>query len=83
MSEVKGKWHELKWLQVRWLVYIVAFFLPMFGWVTFWVFSGREPELKVIARGSMIASFFGVVLWVILAAVGVTMFRIPWGIPGR
>jgi hypothetical protein len=81
MSEVK--WHEFQWLKVRWLVYIVAFFLPMFGWVTFWVFSGREPELKVIARGSMIASFFGVVLWVILAAVGVTMFRIPWGLPGR
>jgi len=81
MSQVK--WTELQWLQVRWLVYIVAFFLPVFGWVTFWVYSGREPELKVIARGSMIASFFGVILWVILAALGVTMFSISWGIPGR
>jgi len=79
MSQVK--WTELQWLQVRWLVYIVAFFLPVFGWVTFWVFSGREPELKVIARGSMIASFVGVILLVILAAVGITMFRVPWGIP--
>jgi len=79
MSAVK--WTELQWLQVRWLVYIVAFFLPVFGWVTFWVFSGREPELKVIARGSMIASFAGVILLVILAAVGVTMLRVPWGIP--
>ena len=79
MSQVK--WTELQWLQVRWLVYIVAFFLPVFGWITFWVFSGREPELKVIARGSMIASFVGVILLIILAAVGVTMARIPWGIP--
>ena len=81
MSEVK--WYALKWLEVRWLVYIVAFFLPPFGWVTFWVFSGREPELKVIARGSMIASFIGVIILIILAAFGLVMFRIPWGIPGR
>jgi len=79
MSQVK--WTELQWLQVRWLVYIVAFFLPVFGWITFWVFSGREPELKVIARGSMIASFVGVILLLILAAVGVTLSRIPWGLP--
>jgi len=79
MSEVK--WYAMQWLRVRWLVYIVAFFLPVFGWITFWVFSGREPELKVIARGAMIASFVGVILLIILAAVGVTIFRIPWGIP--
>jgi hypothetical protein len=83
MSEVKQMWHELKWLQVRWLVYIVSFFIPVFGWVTFWVFSGREPELKVIARGSMIASFVGTVLLIILAAVGLTMFPIPLRLPGR
>ncbi len=77
MSEVKEQWHELKWLQVRWLVYIAAFFIPVFGWVTFWVFSGREPELKVIARGSMIASFVGTVRLISLAAVGLTMFPIP------
>ncbi len=83
MSEVKEQWHELKWLQVRWLVYIAAFFIPVFGWVTFWVFSGREPELKVIARGSMIASFVGTILLIILAAVGLTMFPIPLWLPGR
>ena len=83
MSEVKEQWHELKWLQVRWLVYIAAFFIPVFGWVTFWVFSGREPELKVIARGSMIASFVGTVLLIILAGVGLTMFRVPVWLPGR
>ena len=81
MSEVK--WYAFQWLQVRWLVYIVAFFLPVFGWITFWVCSGREPELKVIARGSMIASFVGIIFLIILAAAGVTMFGIPWGIPGR
>ena len=77
----EAKWHELQWLRVRWLVYIVSFFIPVFGWITFWVFSGREPELKVIARGSMIASFVGVILLIILAVLGVTLFRIPWGLP--
>ena len=80
MSEVK--WYAIQWLQVRWLVYIAAFFIPVFGWVTFWVFSGREPELKVIARGSMIASFVGLIILIILAAFGLIMFPIPW-VPGR
>ena len=82
MSEVK--WYSMQWLQVRWLVYIVAFFIPVFGWATFWVFSGREPELKIIARGSMIASFVGIIVLIILAAVGISMFSIPLGwFPGR
>jgi hypothetical protein len=29
----------------------------------------------------MIASFIGVILLLILAAVGVTLSRIPWGLP--
>ena len=66
----------------KWLVYILSFFIPIFGFVTFWVFSGRSGELSAVARMSLIASFIGVVLWVILAAVGVTMFEIPWGMPG-
>ena len=64
---------------VPWLVYILSFFIPMFGWVTFWVFAGREGELSNLGRGSLIASFIGLVLWTIFVAVGVTMFRIPWG----
>ena len=81
MSE--AKWHEFHWLKVRWLVYIVSFFIPVFGWITFWVFSGRELELKVIARGAMIASFVGIILLIILAALGVSMFGIPLGVfPG-
>ncbi|MFC2021803.1 hypothetical protein ACFLTR_01120 [Chloroflexota bacterium] len=67
--------------RVKWLVYILSFFLPVFGFVTFWVFAGREGELSDVARNSMLASFIGVVLLAILAAVGVTMFDIPWGSP--
>ncbi|MFC1977259.1 hypothetical protein ACFLWS_03215 [Chloroflexota bacterium] len=65
----------------KWLVYILSFFLPAFGFVTFWVFAGREDELGDVARNSMLASFIGVVLLVTLAAVGVTMFEIPWRSP--
>ena len=67
--------------RVKWLVYILSFFLPIFGFVTFWVLAGREGELGNVAKNSMIASFIGVILLVIFAAVGVTMFEIPWGSP--
>jgi len=66
----------------KWLVYILSFFIPIFGFITFWVFSGRDGDLAAVARMSLIASFIGVILWIILAAVGVTMFEIPWGMPG-
>jgi uncharacterized membrane protein len=65
----------------RWLAYILSFFIPLFGFVTFWVFSGRQGELEDIAKISLVCSFVGVILLVILAAVGVTMFEIPWGSP--
>ena len=67
---------------VKWLVYILSFFIPVFGFITFWIFIGKEGELSEVARISLIVSFIGVVLLVILAAVGVTMFEIPWGITG-
>ena len=67
---------------VKWLVYILSFFIPIFGFITFWVLAGKEGELNVVARTSLIVSFIGVVLLVILAAVGVTMFQIPWGLTG-
>jgi len=66
---------------VKWLVYILSFFLPVFGFVTFWVFAGREGELGEVARHSMLASFIGVILLVILGIIGVSMFDIPWGNP--
>jgi hypothetical protein len=64
---------------VNWLVYIASFFVPLFGFVSFWVFSAKGTKAdKEIAKGTMIASFFGLVLYVILAALGVTMFRFLW-----
>jgi hypothetical protein len=57
---------------VKWLVYILSFFIPVFGFITFWVLFEKERE---ISRNSMIASFFGVVIYIILAAVGVTIFN--------
>ncbi|MBC8275335.1 MAG: hypothetical protein H8E40_10255 [Chloroflexi bacterium] len=63
---------------VRWLVYILSFFIPAFGFVTFWVFSGKADELKDVGKGAMIASFFGIVLYLILAALGVTVFSFLW-----
>ena len=66
---------------VKWLVYILSFFIPIFGFVTFWVFAGREGELSDVAKYSLLASFIGVILLVILAAIGVTMFEVPWGSP--
>ncbi|MFC2044871.1 hypothetical protein ACFLT8_06775 [Chloroflexota bacterium] len=65
----------------KWLVHILSFFIPIFGFVTFWVLAGRGDELNDIARNSLIASFIGVILLVILAAVGFTMFEIPFGSP--
>ncbi len=61
-----------------WLVYILSFFLPIFGFITFWVSAGREGELKTIARNSLIASFIGTILLIILAFVGITLFEVPW-----
>lgn len=57
---------------VKWLVYIASFFVPVFGFVTFWVLFGKDEELS---KNSLIASFFGLLLYIILAAVGVTMFN--------
>jgi len=66
----------------KWLVYILSFFVPIFGFVTFWVFSGRDDELDFVAKKSLVASFFGIVLLIILVALGVSLFEIPMRIPG-
>jgi len=63
---------------VRWLVYIVSFFVPVFGFVTFWVFSGRQNELEDVAKWSMTAAFIGAVIYIIFAALGVTVFGDLW-----
>lgn len=59
---------------LAWLVYILSFFAPPFGFITFWVFTGRrDDDLAGIARGSLIASFIGFVVWMIVAATGATL----------
>ncbi len=63
---------------VNWLVYIASFFVPVFGFITFWVFAGRSDELKAISKGAVIAGFFGLLLYIILAALGITMFQFLW-----
>ena len=63
---------------VKWLAYIVFFFIPVFGFVTFWVFSGRHNELEDVAKWSMTAAFIGAVVYIILAALGVTLFGYTW-----
>ena len=57
---------------IKWLIYIASFFVPIFGFITFWVTYGKDEE---ICKGTMIASFCGMVVYIILAAVGVTMFN--------
>ena len=66
----------------KWLVYILSFFVPIFGFITFWVFSGRKDELHTVAEKALICSFFGVILLIILIALGITVFEIPMMIPG-
>ena len=60
---------------VKWLVFIASFFIPVFGFITFWVLAGRDEEMTGVSKGAMIAGFFGLVLYIILATLGVTMFN--------
>ncbi len=69
---------------VKWLVYIISFFIPPVGLITFWVFLGRvDEETKTMAKWSLVAAFIGCVVWVILSAVGVTMHQMLWRGLGR
>jgi hypothetical protein len=61
---------------VNWLVYIASFFIPVFGFITFWVFGAKGDD--ELARGSMIAAFFGLVVYIILTVLGVTVFHFLW-----
>jgi hypothetical protein len=63
---------------VQYLVYILSFFFPPFGFVTFWVFSGREEELRMVGKWSMLAAFIGVVVWCLVAALGLAPHRFLW-----
>ncbi len=57
----------------KYLLYIMSFFIPPVGVLSMWVFLGRSDELKMHAKWCLILAFFGVVLYVILGAVGVSM----------
>ena len=64
---------------VQYLVYILSFFFPPIGLVTFWVFSGRDDEeLPMIAKWSLLAAFIGVVVWCIVTAFGMAPHRFLW-----
>ena len=68
---------------VNWLIYIASFFIPVFGFITFWVFSAKGGKVdKEIAKWAMVAGFFGLVLYVILATLGVTVFSFLWQFMG-
>ena len=59
---------------VKYLVYIVSFFIPPFGFITFWVFSGRDDEMQEVAKVAMAVAFFGALVYIILATLGATVF---------
>ncbi len=59
---------------VKYLLYIVSFFIPPVGIISLWVFAGRpDEELKMHAKWCMLAAFIGIVVYVILGAIGVSM----------
>jgi uncharacterized membrane protein len=55
-----------------WLAYILSFFIPIFGFVSFWVFSGRGEDVSRVGKRCLISAFIGVVVFVVLAIVGIT-----------
>ena len=57
----------------KWLAYILSFFVPIFGFVSFWVFTGRNEEVDGVGKRCLIASFIGLVVFIILAAVGISL----------
>jgi hypothetical protein len=63
---------------VQYLVYILSFFFPPFGFITFWVFSGREEELAMVGKWSVLAGFIGVIIWCLVAAFGLAPHRFLW-----
>jgi hypothetical protein len=54
---------------IKYLLYIMSFFVPPVGLISFWVFSGRELELKTMGKWAFFAAFIGFIAWVVFAAV--------------
>jgi hypothetical protein len=68
---------------VKYLVYIMSFFIPPVGVVTFWVFLGRGEELGDAGKWSFVFAFAGAVVCLIVAiALGATN-RMYWPGMGR
>ena len=63
---------------VKYLVYIMSFFIPPVGVITFWVFLGRDIEPKDMAKWSFLAAFAGAVVCFIVAIVLGATHRIYW-----
>lgn len=63
---------------VQYLVYILSFFFPPIGVITFWVFSGRNDEMSVVGKWSLLAAFIGIVICCIVAAVGIAPHCLLW-----
>ncbi len=59
---------------VQYLTYIISFFIPPAGLISFWVFSGRDDEQKNIAKWCMLAAFIGFIVWAICCVLGMTFF---------
>ncbi len=68
---------------VKYLVYIMSFFFPPAGVITFWVFLGRGEELEDIAKWSFLAAFIGAVVFAIIVAITGAGFRMYWPGMGR
>ena len=66
---------------VKYLVYILSFFFPPMGIITFWVSLGRGDELEDVARWSFLAAFIGIVVCVIVISIIGGTHRMYW--PGR
>jgi hypothetical protein len=60
---------------VKYLVYILSFFFPPVGIITFWVLMGREEELTEISRCSFLAAFIGIIVWIIVSVIVGTNYR--------
>jgi hypothetical protein len=68
---------------VKYLVYIMSFFIPPLGVITFWVFLGRGEELEGVAKWSFLAAFIGVAMCFIVAVVLGATHRMYWPGMGR
>ncbi|OGO21228.1 MAG: hypothetical protein A2144_06565 [Chloroflexi bacterium RBG_16_50_9] len=63
---------------VKYLVYIMSFFIPPVGVITFWIFSGRDEESRDVAKWSFLAAFIGLVVCAIIILTFGATHRAFW-----